>query len=225
MGTIPVTKVGKIEFCESHVEAWTTNAVAIGTSSPAVTSWSTQTTAARAAYQAQQLAQSAAKDATNNLNLAVRALSTSTSAIVKQVRAKADMAGDGVYSLASLPPPVTPVPMPAPGQPYGFTVALNALGALTLKWKCNNPSGSQGTVYQIWRKIGPPSTEALVYIGGSGKKEFTDATLPAGSMAVTYQIQAARSTAVGPWATFKVHFGVSGGSMTASVEMVMRKAA
>jgi hypothetical protein len=35
---------------------------------------------------------------------------------------------------------------------------------------------------------------------------------------VTYQIQAVRSTAVGPWAQFNVNFGVSsGGAMTASV--------
>ena len=33
--------------------------------------------------------------------------------------------------------------------------------------------------------------------------------MPAGSSQVTYQIQAVRSTAVGPWAQFNVNFGVS----------------
>jgi hypothetical protein len=56
------------------------------------------------------------------------------------------------------------------------------------------------------------------YLGGSGAKEFIDATIPAGETALTYQIQAVRSTAVGLWATFNVNFGTnSAGGATTSV--------
>ena len=49
-------------------------------------------------------------------------------------------------------------------------------------------------------------------------KEFTDQTVPAGSSQVTYQIQAVRSTAAGPWAQFNVNFGTSsGGTMISSI--------
>ena len=52
-------------------------------------------------------------------------------------------------------------------------------------------------------------------------------TLPNASSAVIYQIQAARSTGVGPFAQFNVKFGVSSdGSMMASMEPpVIRNAA
>jgi len=66
----------------------------------------------------------------------------------------------------------------------------------------------------------------FTYLGGTGMKEFTDATIPAGSAQVTYQIQATRTTAVGPWAQFNVNFGVSsGGEMTASVSETPKMAA
>jgi hypothetical protein len=38
--------------------------------------------------------------------------------------------------------------------------------------------------------------------------------VPAGSSQVTYQIQAVRSTAVGPWAQFNVNFGAPGQAMS-----------
>jgi len=39
-----------------------------------------------------------------------------------------------------------------------------------------------------------------------------DATIPAGSSQVTYQMQAVRSTAAGPWAQFNVNFGTGAGA-------------
>jgi predicted secreted protein len=93
------------------------------------------------------------------------------------------------------------------GKSYEFTVHLEENGTLTFKWKCNNPVGCTGVQYQVWRKIGMGEFE---YIGGCGSKLFIDNTVPAGSANITYQMQATRSTAVGPWAQFNVNFGVNG---------------
>lgn len=213
---LPNTPLEKIQFCENHVDPWTTNATAIGTTSTAVTDLTTKTTAARAAYNAQQAAQLAAKAATGDYHMAVSAMASAASDIIKSVKAKAATSGDSVYTLAQIPAPALPGPRPAPGQPTDFVVQLDATGALNLAWKCPNPAGTSGTIYQVWRRIG--STGDFSYIGGSGTRSFVDATLPAGSSSVTYQIQAVRSTVVGPWAQFNVNFGVSGGGvMTASV--------
>ncbi|HEY0009575.1 MAG TPA: hypothetical protein VGB55_12685, partial [Tepidisphaeraceae bacterium] len=76
---------------------------------------------------------------------------------------------------------------------------------LDLKFTCKNPTGTSGTLYQIFRQIGE-AVEPL-YIGGTGTKTFVDNTLPAGVAKVTYSIQGVRSTAVGPWAAFTVKFG------------------
>ena len=146
------------------------------------------------------------------------ALTNSGNVVVEQVRTKARTAGAGVYPLANIPAPATPGPRPAPGKPTDFVATLDESGALALRWKCPNPAGSGGTIYQIYRRTTPAGEFA--YLGGSGTKAFVDTTLPAGSAAVTYQLQAVRSTGTGPWAQFNVNFGTGTGGgtmMTTSV--------
>jgi hypothetical protein len=212
MSVLPTSKKDKIKFVQDHLTIWADNAVAIGTTAAAVTALQAKKDAAQAALTAQGEAQNAAKSRTNDLNIAVQAMVDATTDILKQIKTQAALTGPTVYSLADIPVPATPSPKPAPGQPTDFKVALGALGEVNLSWKCANPPGSQGTIYQIWRRLGT-ETEAK-YLGGVGKKEFTDATVPAGTSTVVYQIQASRSTKNGPWATYTVQFGVSGGGAT-----------
>lgn len=128
--------------------------MAIGTTSAVVTDLTTKTTAARAAYNAQQAAQNAAKAATNTYNLAVRAMATAAQTVIDQVRVKAATAGDGVYSLAEIPVPSRGSPMGPVGKPKDFKVAPGRDGSLNLKWKNTNPAGASGSVYQIFRRLG-----------------------------------------------------------------------
>ena len=125
--------------------------------------------------------------------------------------------------MAEIPAPAIPGPKPAPGTPTGFTATIGADGALTLKWKCANPRGTSGTIYQVWRRSSPSAE--FQYVGGSGSKTFVDPTIPAGSTAVTYQIQAVRSTAVGEPAQFIVNFGTDEGEAFASVASAPKLAA
>lgn len=216
MSVVPKSNVGRIEFCETRVEPWVQNAIPMGSSASAVTDWSAKVTAARNAYDAQQAAQLAARDSTILLNIAMGSLMDATASIIKQVRAKADLAGDGVYALASLPVPATPAPVPAPGTPSDFKVILNPEGSLKLKWKCVNPAGAVGTMYQIARRTEPGG--AFTMVGASGTRSFTDVTVPSGVVAVTYQIVAVRSTSAGPAAQFTVNFGMgAAGQAVASV--------
>jgi hypothetical protein len=186
MGLIPDSKLGKIQFAESHVAPWTSNSVAMGSSAPTVTAWSAKVTAARAAYTAQTAAKLASRNATNALNEAVRDMVEATSQIITQVKAKAAFGGDSIYALASLPVPATPAPVPPPGKPTDLSVTLDDTGVLGLAWKCVNPENSHGVIYQIWRQIGEAGE--LKYLGGTGEKDFVDNTLPAGSGFVIYQI-------------------------------------
>jgi hypothetical protein len=213
---LPPTALAKVEFFENHTADWSSNAVAIGTTAGAVTALTTKTTAARAAYNAQQLAQEQAKAATQTFKDAVAAMALAGTDIIKQVKAKAATDGNSIYTLALLPVPAIPAPIPAPGTPTNFVVELSQGGALTIKWKCANPAGSQGTMYQVSRRIG--STGPLIIIGATGNKRFVDDSVPSGSASVTYRIVAIRSTAQGAEALFTVNFGVSGeGEMIASV--------
>ncbi|HEV7298375.1 MAG TPA: hypothetical protein VGN72_03350 [Tepidisphaeraceae bacterium] len=100
-----------------------------------------------------------------------------------------------------------------PGSPESFKAELGADGSLQLKWKCAN-RGAGGTMYQVWRRVG--ATGPVEYCGGVGQKSFVDATLPPGTSTVMYQVQAVRSTAVGPFSQFNVNFAIGGGSATVS---------
>ena len=217
MGVVPIRKIERVQFYEDHIAPFTTNATAIGLVTTEVTDLDTKTSAARAAYNEQQAARQAAKAATESFKNAANAVTVAGAALLKKIRAKAEQSGDpNVYVLAEIPAPAIPTPRAAPGTPSNLKVELDGNGALILSWKCPNPAGTSGTMYQIYRAVGA-GTE-FTYLGGSGEKNFTDTTVPAGATRLTYQIQAVRSTAVGMWAEFVVNFGTNaGGAITASV--------
>jgi len=215
---LPEGAIRRVEFFETREADWQTSATLIGTTSAAVTALTAKVTAAREAFNAQQLAFAQAKAATQAFRDAERAMTLAGTEIIKQVKAKAATGGNAVYTLALLPVPATPAPLPPPGTPSDFTAALNPDGSLKLRWKCANPAGSGGTIYQVSRKVGTGAGGAFAVIGGSGTKTFVDATCPAGVPAVTYQVVAVRSTASGTPAQFLVNFGVApGGEAVAAV--------
>jgi hypothetical protein len=219
MGVVPDSRLGKIEFYEAHALAggpWAANAANIGLTSAAVTALGALTTQARAAFNAAEVARQAAKTATQNFHDKVRAMHNGPGAgsdMIQSIRNWAESKNDpNVYVLAQIPPPATPGTTPPPGTPFEFRVGLLQNGALELRWKCNNPSGTQGTIYEVKRR--PGSSGAFGYVGSSGVKNFTDDTVPAGSPSVTYQITAVRSTQRGNPAQFTVNFGVGGTGLT-----------
>ena len=216
MSIVPKEIVARIQWYEDRETPWSTSATQIGLTSAEVTALTAKTAAARAAFDAQQAAKNAAKNATLTLKLAVAAMTDAGSDAIKKIRAKAATDGNSVYALASIPVPATPSPVPPPGTPGDFVATLNPDGSLKLRWKCVNPAGSVGTMYQVSRRTG--SSGPFAAVGGSGVKSFVDSTLPSAVASVTYQIQAVRSTATGVAAQFVVNFGVGGGGeMTASV--------
>lgn len=214
MGVVPDTRLGKIEFYEAHITPWTSNAAAIGLTPTAVTGLSTLTTAARAAYNAAEAARQAAKTATLAFHDAVRAMHSNPGAgqdMIDTIRNYAESKNlPNVFVLAQIPPPADPSTAPPPGTPFEFRVGLLQNGALELKWKCNNPSGTQGTIYEVKRAIGGGGG-GMQFVGATGVKSFTDETLPSGATPVTYQVTAVRSTARGNPAQFTVNFGIGGG--------------
>jgi hypothetical protein len=213
MAVVPEKRLEKIQFFENHVTPWTTNATAIGITTTEVTDLQTKTQAARDAYDAQQAALQSAKVATETFYNAVNTMNDAGAALMKQIRAKAQATGNlNVYVLAEIPAPPVPTPVGPLGQTRDFKVKLdNVTGALDMTWKCSNPRGASGVVYQIWRKLGTDGE--FEYLGGVGDKKYTDSTIPAGTATVSYQIQAVRSTSVGPFGLFIVNFGAESASV------------
>ncbi|HMN39950.1 MAG TPA: hypothetical protein PKE29_03835 [Phycisphaerales bacterium] len=217
MSIVPDTNIGKITFYEAHIGPWTSTPTQIGLVAADCTALQALITNARKAWDAQQAASEAAKAATTAMHNAVRAMHTLGAVDLAKIKAYADVTNDpNVYAKAQIPMPATPAPVGPPGTPFDFTVSLEQTGAVTLKWKCNNPSGAAGTVYEVRRRLS--ATGTFDYVGSQGVKSFTDDSIPAGSTALTYQITAIRSTRRGVPAQFNVNFGMGGdGLMVATV--------
>jgi hypothetical protein len=211
MSLLPNGRIGKVEFFESHLTPWTADPSGIGSTPAQIAEMATLTAAARAAFKAQQEAQSVARAATATFNDAVAAMTNNGMAIIERARAKARVDGIHVYAAAWIPSPSKGSPVPAPGKPSELSVTLTAIGTFLLEWKCDNPTNAVGTMYQIHRQVLPPTGDGtFVFLGTSGVKTFEDRTLPAGAPRITYQITAIRSTARGRAAQFPIEIGVTG---------------
>lgn len=95
-------------------------------------------------------------------------------------------------------------PLPEPGQPWGLEKTLDGDGSLILTWKCDNPKGSRGTQYELWRQI---AGEPFAFLTMVGVKTYRDHSLPVGASGIIYKIRAVRSTKSGQWTLFPVNFG------------------
>jgi hypothetical protein len=209
MTTSPDRIVELLTFCEQHVEPFTVNASQIGLVASQSAAYKNATDAARQAFNAAAAARAASEAATRAQTDAIRTLRGLNSDLVRIIRGFAGQSPDPntVYRLSEINPPAPPTPLAPPGTPTDFTVALNADGSITLKWKCKNPSGGGGVVYSLRRRSG---TGPYLYVGATGTKDYTDATIPAGTAAVTYEVQAQRSGSRGQPSQFTVQFGVAG---------------
>lgn len=211
MRIVPKKYVPKILFFKTHLAPWLEHAEQLGIPADQVALLQEQVETARARYNARQAAQQAAETATEAYHNAVDAMNTTGVSLLQQIRARGAVAGRDIYKMAQIPVPAKKSPVGPPGTPAAFTADLHQDGALLLKWNCDNPPRAAGTVYHISRKIthGPAAGPTFTFLAVTGDRKFLDATIPAGTASLIYQVQAIRSTAVGPIATHNVTFGTS----------------
>lgn len=208
MPILPRGNIEKVEFVESHVPVWTTNATAIGLTSLQVSALGTAATTARAAFNSAEAARDAAKAATANFYNTVRDMTDLASDAIKAIKLKAAQSNDpNVYVLAQIPAPLPPGPPPALQAPTDVVADPNADGTVTIKWK--GLSEFQ-TFFSVWRRL--PAGE-WVQLGSTAVKKFIDAGVPSPvPESVVYQVRAQRGNEVGPPSTFaEVQFGGGGG--------------
>lgn len=228
----PNSRAQQIQFFETILPLWTANAVAIGLTAPEVTAFTTKVASARTTLTTAETARNASRNATINYYTSTDTMSEEGGELIKRITSYAQLRNNpNIYALAGLPAPATPQPKPAPGTPFEFRAFLDQNGAVRLVWKCVNPTGSQGTIYNVSRRLGTDPNAPFTFVGAIGEKEFTDTTLPigAGNGVVTYQVVAVRSTKAGAPALFTVNFGTAAGgeAVIASIseQYGMKKAA
>ena len=209
MRLVPESNAEKIEFFKLRAGPWAAHAAEIGTTAEEVAALDADVADAHAARAAQHAAQRAAVAATMRLNEAVERMARRGASIVQQIRAKAGLSGDpSVYVTALIPPPAHASALPPPGTPHAFTVELQQVGWLTLRWKCKNPRGAAGTMYHVERSV---DGEPVRFLAVTGERSFVDAAVPAGTREIVYRVRGVRSTAVGEAAEHLVH--LNGDSM------------
>ena len=195
---------------------------AFNLSAAQATSYASVDAAWQAAYVAASVVASRTKALVVAKNAARDNMKLAASALAKYVYASAAVS-DMQLTQLGLSVRATPQPAREPGMPRDFVAIVSVTGALGLKWKCANPSGTAGVMYQIFRRAG--ETGPFTYVGGTGEKKFTDGTIPAGATQVTYQVQAVRSTAAGVWAEFTVKLGASANGTLATTSATVKLAA
>jgi hypothetical protein len=206
MRTVPRNQAPKITFFQGQLPRWARNAEQLGLNPDDIAMMTARTEAAQAALIAQRKAQLAAEAATLDLREAMDAMATMGASMLLQIRATAARSGGAIYPLAAIDPPAKGSPVGEPGTPFKFEFSIDDNGALHLTWKCKNPRGSVGTMYQVYREV--DGSGEMAFLGTTGKKQFTDATVPQGAKTIVYKVRAMRSTKVGQSATFNVSFGV-----------------
>lgn len=210
---LPTTKLGRLEWVEARIASWKGSPTTIGLTLSECSQLEDQVKAARAAYDDAIKAKNIAKDSTVTSDDEIGSLTTLAANAIKHIKAFAASSAnpDAVFAAASVPPPAAPGPVQPPAQPTNFTFELDTnTGGLIVRWKCSNPAGVSGVVYNVRRSIG---SGQAVTVGVTGEKRFTDTAIPAGASAITYQVFGQRGSQTGTASNpVTVHFG-GGGTM------------
>jgi hypothetical protein len=212
MGAYPTTpRSAFLLWCTAHVEPFTNNAAQIGITPAMATAFAAAVDLATDKTANQQEVKQQLRVATEQVGEAFSELRELTGELVRTIKAFAENSSKPsiVYNAAQIDPPAPPSPAPPPGMPTDLVVGLEPSGALSLRWKCQNPPGTQGTVYLIERRLN--NAGAFAFRAAVGEKRFTDDSVPAGSTQVEYRVQAQRADAQGVANFFTVRFGVGGG--------------
>jgi hypothetical protein len=218
MRVVPRTAAQKTAFFAARIEAWAEDPQGIGLTAAEVARLQEAVQEVRAAMLARKQAMEATRAATLACHLKLRRMARLGSGMMNKIRGAAAVSDDaGIYVQAKIPAPHPPGALPEPGTPYEPRIELAVNGHLTLRWKCDNPPGSGGTMYEVQRRIDNGPWQPL---GMVGRKRRTDRNLPAGAVNILYQVRAVRSTRTGSPAIFPVRL-----SGTAEGAAVMRSAA
>lgn len=207
MSTIPVKPEHAIDWVQDRVGPWTANAETLKLDPLVVGELSALASAANDALTAKRAAQTAARAAVANLNVAVKAMRTLAGGQVSIIRATARNAENPqtIYNAAQIPAPADREPSPPPAAVTDFKVTLKEGGSLMVDFKCPNSPRVGGVVYRVERQAAPQ--EPYLFLLNAQEKHFEDSSFPGTSSLITYRVTGQSSTKTGPTSYFTVRYG------------------
>lgn len=206
MPVLPETKLGQLEFFESHKDAWSDHAPAIGLQTSAVSSFKPLITSTRDAYNAMQIARDASKAATQAYYNAHSDMLGTGRAFIAAIKAFAETSRNAnVYVLANIDPPAPPSPTPAPDVPTDLVGTISPSGGVTLTWNATRSGATRGIFFLVERQRA--SETAWTPLGGVMEKAFLDPSPMLGDGPVQYRVRAGRNEASSAW-TVPISFNI-----------------
>ena len=221
MGSIPSSPREEVlAWCEAHVEIFRTQYAGVGITADQGLDFATAVTTFATSFAEEEkarLAWEAAREASRGTYRIMRRQMTQ---IVSDVRYYAEDQANpsSVYELAQVPPRQNPSTLPPPGQPTNLQASIvTATGAVELRWRSNNPTGTSGTSYIITRKL--PTESEFRFVGVTGERRFVDNTFIAGPDSVQYRVQGQRADSASPVSEiFTLRFGRTGPGRAVTIE-------
>lgn len=231
---LPKTIPGRIEFLNTHILVWASDPDAVGLSPGELDELAALREEAQKAQLLAREAREAAIAATQALHQVAERMTEAASRALDRIKLAA-RTDEKVYVAAQIPVPQPSSPTrttPPPGTPTNFQITLRQTGVLELAWACPNPRGTQGTLYEVSRRVvgvvgvaGVATTQAaarhgpdagFVHLGVVSTKSFADETLPIGAASVEYQVTALRAGLRTTQRGHPARFGVQLGTMPAT---------
>ncbi len=209
MAELPNDILGKLEYFEQHIPVWASDPAAIGLTAQQVIDITSFTVAMRAAYNNASAAREESKSKTILQTEALGSMVGFGTALIATIKAFADASGNGpaIFAAAQIDMVNPASPIDPPVVATGFITSLHNSGAIEIGWKGTT---ANGTYYTIHRRLDSETNFAL--IGNASDREFTDATIPAGTPKATYYLITHRDALEsGQSEHITVNLGVSGG--------------
>jgi len=197
---LPTDPADVITFVSSRASVWALNQPLIGSTPAEVAAVEAILAEAKAAMRAAGIARDAARSATQQYYDAARRLRNASRIVVDNAKNLARASDDAsVYQHARLnAPKVRARQAPPPGKPVRVECEAKQFGQVVVTWKCANPRGLHGVVYEVLRRTLEVSERdgkrvvkwgPMEHIGiAGGDKRFVDTTVPVGVPQVSYMI-------------------------------------
>ena len=211
--TIPKELPRAIDWVANHAATWAKPGVAqqIGLGPQAVSELGALAGEAADALAAFRLAEAKAAALGQRYRELARAMRSTASGRVAQIRGFAKATGDpkAVYAAAQIRAPASRGTAPAPGTPTRFVTRLLPDGGLEVAFRAPHPKGVEHVTYVVERRVegGEGTSSAFEYLTTTGERRFVDNAVPVGAGLVEYLVRARTSTQKGNAAVHQVRLG------------------
>ena len=219
---LPTSRQQALEWFETRLATWTTNAAGIGLTAAQMTAFATLIGTNRKDFNDAQTARAAAKAATLKFYNSSNLMRDPGRGYIAAIKAFAETSRNpAVYALGMIDPPAPPTPVPAPAAPTDVTGTVSPTGQITISWKAAVSGASSGIFFMIQRQRSGETAYTL--LGGTQEKSFFDPAPNVIAGPVSYKLRAQRSSDASAW-TVPIVFDLAAGQGMMQVTQMAQQA-